>query len=285
MVRSLTLRSLCLLALFAATRAMAGEPATEPPRELLKPPEELKKNPITDRFAISGIYYQPAVETEIRFDRSPLLPGTPISAEDTLGMDDELNQGTVQMMFRVAPKHRVRVDFYKMTRKGEATLDELVIFGDDVFLPGDDVVSSMDLRMLGLTYNYSIFRRERWELALGLGLHLMEIKGEAEVPARFTGETFDTAGPFATVAADGTFLITKRFSFNARAQYFTGNSSAVDGSYGNYHADVQFRAWPNLAFGLGYTSMSMRIDSTDVDFSGRFTLKTRGPEAFVRMSF
>jgi hypothetical protein len=269
------------MAICASARAQAADE----PRELLKPPEEAKKNPITDRFAISGIYYQPSVETGIRYDRSATLPGTPISAEDTLGMDDALNQGTMQMMFRMAPKHRLRVDYYKMTRKGEATLDELVIFGNDTFLPGDDVVSSMDLRLLGLTYTYSIFRRERWELALGLGLHLMEIKGEAEVPARFVGETFDTAGPFASAAVDGTFLITKRFSFNARAQYFTGDASDVDASYGNYHADVQFRAWPNLSFGLGYTSMSMRIDSTDVDFSGRFTLKTRGPEAFVRVSF
>jgi hypothetical protein len=136
-----------------------------------------------------------------------------------------------------------------------------------------------------LTYTYSIFRHERWELALGMGLHLLQAQGEAKVPARFLGDDFSVAGPFPSLALEGTVLITRRFSFNARAQYLAGNSSTVDGSYSNYHADVQFRAWPNVAFGLGYTSFSIRVDSTDADFSGRFVLKAKGPEAFVRVSF
>jgi hypothetical protein len=281
------------LALLASAGAQAAEGA--PPagsadarddvRVLLQPPPKVQYSPITDRFAMRASYFLPALDTPLRYDPSPLVQGTPVSAEDTFGMDDSMNLATMELMFRLTPRQRLRADYLKISRTGDAVLDELVVFGDDTFLPGDRVESSLDLRMLGLTYTYSIFRRERWELALGMGLHLLQAQGEAEVAARFLGDEFSVAGPFPSLALEGTVLITKRFSFNARAQYLAGNSSSVDGSYSNYHADVQFRAWPNMAFGLGYSSYSIRVDSTDVDFSGRFVLKAKGPEAFVRVSF
>lgn len=262
-----------------------GESGQEPVRVLLQPPPEVRYSPINDRFAIRGSYFQPSIETALRYDASPTQPGTPISGEDTLGLDDELNQGTLEMVFRLTPKQRLRVNYLKLDRSGDVILDEEVDFGDDTFLPGERVTSSLDMRLLELTYAYSLFRRERWELGIGLGIHLLEAKGEAEVAARFAGDDFSVAGPFPSLALDATVMITKRFSFNARAQYLGGNIGDTDGSYANYHADVQFRAWPNLAFGLGYTSYSIRVDSLDEDFSGRFVMKARGPEAFVRVSF
>lgn len=272
----------CLLVLVVPL-ATAAE--SEPPRELLQPPKVIQASPITDRFALRGTYFQPAVDMPLRYDPAPGVPGTPITAEDTFGMDDELNQGTVEMLLRVQPRHRLRADFYKMTRTGEAVLDELVVFGDETFLPGDRVLSSMDLRMLGVTYLYSLFQRERWELGIGAGMHLLQLQGEAEVPARQVGEEFDIAGPFASLAIDGTWLITKRFSANARVQYLTGSSDTVDATYANYHLDVQFRFRPNLAFGLGYSSLEIDADSVGTDFPGSFGLTARGPEAFIRVSF
>ncbi|MEY2853367.1 MAG: hypothetical protein RL030_499 [Pseudomonadota bacterium] len=265
--------------------AAARTAATDDVRVLLQPPPEVQYSPLTDRFAMRGSYFKPAMDTAIRYDTSPLVQGTPISAEDTLGMDDNMNLATLELVFRLTPRQRLRADYLKISRKGDAVLDAPLVFGEDTFLPGDRVESSLDMRLLNLTYTYSIFRHERWELALGMGLHLLQAQGEAEVPARFLGDEFSVAGPFPSLALEGTVLITTRFSFNARAQYLTGNSSSVDGSYAHYHADVQFRAWPNVAFGLGYTSYSIRVDSTDEDFSGRFVLKAKGPEAFVRVSF
>jgi hypothetical protein len=288
-MRSSSRWSLVLAALvvphFWVLPAFGAAPEAAPPRELLQPPKHSIPSPITDRFALKGIYFQPKVATQLRYDSSAGVPGTEFSAEDTLGLDDALNQGTIEMWLRMGERHRMRVDYYKMTRKGDVILDQLLQFGDSTFLPGERVVSSMDLRSLGLTSTYSLFRRETFEIGLGLGLHLLQVEGAAEVPARFAGEDFDTAGPMATLALDGTWRIKERFSVNARVQYFQGNVDAVDGSYGAYHLDVQYRWRPNFAFGLGYSQTSMKVDSTDPDFSGLFDLEYKGPEAFVRVSF
>jgi hypothetical protein len=269
-------------ALIAPVMGATAEP--EAPRELLKPPTHSIPSPITDRFALKGIYYQPSVSTLLRYDSSAGVPGTEFTAEDTLGLDKELNQGSLEMWLRMAERHRIRVDYFKMTRHGDVVLNQVLNFGDTTFLPGERVVTNMDLRTLGITYTYSLWRRETFEIGLGLGLQLLQLQGSAESPVRFVGEKFDTAGPMATIALDGTWRFTQRFSANARIQYLQANVGSVDGLYGQYHLDVQFRWRPNMAFGLGYSQTRMKVDSTDPSFAGLFDMEYKGPEAFIRVS-
>ena len=273
-----------LLAVLAAP-VLGAEAQPDAPRELLKPPTYSIPSPITDHFALKGVYYQPSVDTLLRYDSSTGVPGTEFLAEDTLGLDDELNQGSIEMWIRMADRHRLRVDFYEMSRKGNVVMDEVLRFGDTTFLPGENIVSDMDLRTLGLTYTYSIFRHETFEIGFGLGVHLVQMQGEAEAPARFAGEDFDVAGPMASLALDGTWRFLEKFSVNGRVQYLQGNLDEVDGLYSQYQLDVQYRMHRNLAFGLGYSQTRMKVDSIDPDFSGMFDLKYAGPEAFVRVSF
>ena len=273
-----------VLAVLAAPVFGAETPA-DAPRELLKPPTYSIPSPITDHFALKGVYYQPSVNTSLRYDSSAGVPGTEFLAEDTLGLDDELNQGSIEMWIRMADRHRLRVDFYEMSREGDVLMDQVVRFGDTTFLPGENVISDMKLRTLGLTYTYSVFRRETFEIGLGMGVHLVQMEGEAEVPARFAGEEFDVAGPMASVALDGTWRFFEKFSVNGRVQYLQGNLDDVDGLYSQYHLDGQYRVHRNLAFGLGYSLTRMKVDSIDPDFSGMFDLEYKGPEVFVRVSF
>jgi hypothetical protein len=282
-MRSPTLSVLVLGLLVLPTVARAADAPA--PRELLQPKKSAIASPITDRFALRGTYYQPALQTDLRFDSSAAVLGSSISAEDTLGMDNELNQGNIEMIWRLTNRQRFRVDFYSMSRTGDVVLDQLIRFGDDTYRATDRVTSGFNLRMLGLTYNYSFLKREKIELGAGLGLHLIQAEGRAAVPVRLLSESFDVAGPFATGSVDGTYRITKRFSANIRAQYLGGNAGTVDGSFGIYHADVQFRFRPNLAFGLGYAKTTIDLTSTDTSFAGSLLLDIAGPEAFVRVSF
>lgn len=283
MTRSARFLVFAALGAAASTSVRAGEPET--PRELLQPPRASIASPISDRFSIRAGYFQPGVDMPLRYDASQTSPGTTISGEDTLGFDDELNQGTVEVIVRMADRHRVRMDFFNVARAAYVIIDQDIQFGENTYFENEAVLSRMDVWMLGLTYTYSLLRRETVEIGLGLGVHLTQMQGESGVPARLLNEEFDAAGPMASVAVDGTWRFTPRFSANARAQYLSGNVDDVDGSFLNYHADVQFRWRPNVAFGLGYTNWSLRVDSVDEDFSGRLVLKARGPEAFVRVSF
>jgi hypothetical protein len=265
-----------------SAQAGEGKPAA---RELLQPPKMRIASPITDRMALRVHFYMPTIATDIRYDASNGTAGTPVSGEDTLGLEDQLKQASIDLQFRMLERHRIRASFYKQTRSGDVVLNQQIRFGDDVYVVNDRVVSKMDLRKLDLAYTYSFLRRERIEISAGLGLHLLQAQGTLEAPARFVREDLDVAGPFPTLALDATWRFTKRFSLNAQANYLKGDVDDVSASYKSWHADVQFRIRPAFAVGAGYSATRFYLDSTDPDESGLFRFDYKGPQAFVRVSF
>jgi hypothetical protein len=271
-----------LLALGAASVVQAAE---EPKRELLQPPREEIPSPITDRFALTGVFQSGSVSTIARYDQSPLVAGTTIDAEKLLGLDDKANQGSIALMFRLGERNRVTVDYFKLTRHGDTVLKQPVIVGSNTYLVSDRLLTDLDLRILGLIYTYSFLKTERFELGGGLGIRIGQGDGAGEVPARRLRDTFDGVAPLPTLTLDGTWRFTRRFSFNGRAQYFAVHTGGVDGSLASFHGDVQFRAWKNLAAGLGYSSLRVLVDSADPGNTGRLDFKVRGPEFFLRASF
>jgi hypothetical protein len=267
--------------------ARAGEPPPATQRRLLQPPSVQVASPITDRFVVRAVYFRPSVSTTVRYDTSAGAPGTTFSAEDTLAMQDSRNQGWIDLMFRMTPRHRIAAQYYQLKRSGAAVLDQALDFGDETFQPGDgQVLSHMDMRQLNLVYTYSLLQQEQLELGLGFGIHLVQIEGTLEAPAAFKREHVDTAGPFPTLAGDFTWRFTRRFSANGAARFVAYSSGGSDASSLAWNFDVQFRAQRNLAVGLGYASMRYRVDSTDADyFLGHVKLSYHGPQLFLRASF
>jgi hypothetical protein len=286
-MRNIERLTLVAAGLLALGTAAAGE-APPAERVLLQPPRFSIPSPITDRMVVRGMFYRPAIGTTVRYDDADAgTVGTVVSAEDTLGLADTRSQGWVDLMFRLTPRHHIQARYYQQTRHGSALLTENVEFGDEVFTPADGRIrSGIDLRQLDLSYTYSLLRREKVELGLGLGLHLLQFEGSISAPLRFETETLDAAGPFPTLAASGTWRITRRFSLNAEANYLTGSTNEVEAHYEAFNVDLQFRMKRNLAVGLGYSRTRYKTVSIDPDFfPGYFVLSHKGPEFFLRASF
>lgn len=268
--------------LFAAE--LAGTQA-KPERALLKPPTKQVPSPITDRFAIRGLFLTSDINTAVRLDNTAGTPGTSIDGESLLGFPDRRRQPNLDMTFRMGNRSRIHADFYKLTRSGDVVINQQVRFGDSVFQSGERVVSAMELRKLGIAWSWSAIRTEKLEIGIGLALHLMQLEGEVQAPARFERERLDAAGPYPSVTADATWRFTRRFSLNLAGNWLGGTIQEVKGSYQAMHADVQFRVRPNLAVGAGYSRTQFKVDSNTTDFAGHFDLKYKGPEAFLRVSF
>ncbi len=147
------------------------------------------------------------------------------------------------------------------------------------------MTTTSDIRFFGLTYTYSFVKAERFEFAAGAGLHLFQVEGMAAVPARRLQQNFDAAGPFPDSRGGRHVPHREALLAQRRAQYFGVGIDDVDGSLGLYHADLQYRAWRNLAFGLGYTKTALHVDSTDPSFAGRLFIDVKGPEPSCARGF
>jgi hypothetical protein len=270
---------LAILLLAFGVSARAEYIATDP-----AVPEPIP-SPITDHFAFSGEFFLGHVTTIGRFDAGNGTPGTTLNGERDLGLSDQARQLRMEIVFRLVKRGRLRVNFLDLRRQGERSLDQTIQYGDQTFRVGSLVQSQFNWRQMDLTYTYSLLRGESYELGAGVGVHLIEAEASAQIPSTPQSADYSVAGPFATVALDGTWRFASHWALSARGQYLRVTIGSVSGMMGDYHADVQYRWKRNVAFGLGYELQEMEADVTNQDPSGRLQLRIAGPLAFARVSF
>jgi hypothetical protein len=278
-----------LLLVHAASAAGQRKPVAS---DTLKAPgRHAIASPITDRFALRVLYFPTSIDTHLRLDQRNGTPGTDLVAEDDLGMGSSTSEARAELIFRLRARNRLRVDYLKLARQGDQIIDRTINFGDETFNPNDRAQTMLEWRNLTFTYTRSLLYRERFEVGLGLGVSVLEARARGEVTARNVRAHQEAVGAFPTLALDGTWRISKRWSFNARAQRFSAHVDEFDGSLADYHGDLQYRWRGNLALGLGYTSLHAQLDvgnansGSTTDLTGHFDQSIMGPELFLRASF
>jgi hypothetical protein len=108
-------------------------------------------SPVTDHFALTGLYDFAAVSTSGRIDPSATQAGTPFSAEDTLGLSSRAWQPQVELMFRFVNRNRLRVDFIDLRRSGSVQLAAPLQFGAQAYRAGQSLQSELDWRQTAFT--------------------------------------------------------------------------------------------------------------------------------------
>jgi hypothetical protein len=224
------------------------------------------------------------VGTTGRFDSAAGVPGTPFNLEYDFGLTPRQRQPRVELIFRLRERNRLRVDFFDLSRSGTQTLARSIVYGNQTFFTKDVVNSQFDWRQTDFTYTYSFVRNDRLELGFGLGLDLIQTEAIGNVPARAVREEFSGAGPFATLALDGTWRISERWALTARAQYLDLRVAGQEGMLGDYRGELQYRPARPLALGLGFEGFRVRLDVRNKNPSGIMKLNVDGPELFVRAS-
>jgi len=244
-------------------------------------------SPTDERVRLSLGVIRVSTSTDLRLDSSQGLPGTPISAENDLGLGSSDFEAKFDAVVRVGERHRLRFDYFSLDRTGETTIASPIVFRDVVLQTGDPATTDLSLSTLGISYEYSFLHHEKFELAATIGVNDTDVSARTRVTtnARHVDQSEDQAGPFPTVGLDGTYVISKRFYVDARAQYFKVTFDHVQGNLEIYEVDALYRFRPNVSFALGYTGLTAKVDSRQTNNSGYFDFDTKGPELFVRVAF
>lgn len=278
-----------------AVPALATDADHDPNSGRPLPPGTRHKStsPITDKFYVEGIYYPAHVKTFLQVNPhgSPAGEfGTSLSAERDLGQASRLNQGRMELMFRLRERNKIRIDWLEVDRTATHQINQTINFGNETFAATSLLQSEIDWRIFTMTYTYSIFHNDRFELGIGIGIHLLQAEAQAktiprrvfDVPQR---QDVSGAGAFPTIPLDFAFRISQRWSLTWRGQYFHAAVGKFDGWLADIHEDVQYRWKPNFALGVGYSSIRAKLALNSGNFPGQFHMSVEGPEAFFRVSF
>jgi hypothetical protein len=244
-------------------------------------------SPTEDRVRLSLGVVRYSNKTDIQINSSTDVAGTPVNAEDQFGLDKADYEAKIEAMVRVGERHRLRFDYFSLDRSGQATVTQPIIFRDVVLQPGDPLNADLSIRTFGITYGYSFLHTDRYEVAATIGVNDTDISARAGVQTqtRHVDQTEDQAGPFPTLGLDGTYVVSKRFYIDGRAQYFRVHIDNIDGSLGLYELDALYRLRANISFALGYNAVRAHLSSTQTRQSGLFNFNSNGPEIFLRVAF
>jgi hypothetical protein len=274
-----------LLATVAAPALADRDPNSGAP---LPPRPHAAASPITDHFYVRVSFYDPQLRTNLRVDPSfaaPGVTGTPVSAENDLGLRNRLQQGRAEFMFRLRERSKVRFDYFEADRSGSKTLAQNIVFNNETFAAGQLAQSSIDWQQFDITYTYALIHSSRFEVGTGLAVYFLQVDAIGSVPAKFQRQEVTAATPFPALPLDLTWCVSSRWAATARGAYLRANTNGFDGWYADLHEDVQYRWNPHFALGLGYSSVRTSLTRRRGSFPGTVDMSISGPEAFLRLSF
>jgi hypothetical protein len=270
-----------------ATPALAGDrdPYSGAP---LPPSKHEPASPITDHFYIRAAFYSPKYNTNFRVDPTNAPPGTtgtPVNAENDLGLAHREQRGVVDFMFRLRDRNKVQVGYFETNRSGSQVLANDVVFGNQTFPAGGLAQTTFDLQQFNITYTYSFIRNNRFEVGTGLALYFLQIDVIGAVPAQSLRQEVTAATPFPALPLDLTWVLSSRWAATAQAAYLKVNTHNLGGWYLDTHADIQYRWVNNFAVGAGYSSIRTDLTHRNGSFPGVVNMTISGPQVFVRFSF
>ena len=275
------------LASTLAVAAQSDAPAQPPAQLPAKLPDwapQPRPNVVEDRFRVEVNLFGASATTRMRVDESPTLPGTQISAEDDLGLEDFELLPQVELTLLPGERHLVRLSAFAMHRSANKFIEREISFDNEDYVIGERVDSLLNLTMFGLTYGYRFVVHRRGELSATFGLQIADVEANAVVRSRVVRESESGVAPLPLLGFEGRFDFTPRWAVEARAQYLTVNADQVNGTILDGRLALTWRLNPYLALGLGYRTFRIDVDSADEDTPGFVDLSIDGPLLFVRAS-
>lgn len=246
------------------------------------------QSPTDDRLAISLGVMQVDAATQLRVDPDGGSLGTQLDAENDLGLDKRRYEPKFEAWIRAGERHRLFFDYFTFDRSATKVLAlPPVNYGEVVLLTGDPVQTDLSMRILGVTYGYSLWHGETFELSGLIGINDTEITSSVRVqtPTRHIYDSQSLAGPYPTPGIAATWVASERFYFDASGKYLRVAVDNLSAAVGIYEFAAHYRLRPNVAFALGYNAIKADLTSNQHNNAGHFDFDAQGPELFVRVSF
>lgn len=250
-------------------------------------PANAEQDLVLERWSFKFGTYFPDTRTRIRVDGPDGSLGTVIQYEEELelrGSDTSIDVGAA---WRFAERHAVEVEYFNISRNGNATLDASIEFGDIVFEESFNVDSFLKTKVMRLGYAYSILQEPRYSLGFHVGLHITDLETGITASDDDGGisKVVAATAPLPVIGLIGAWRFGKRWSILGQAQYFQLEVGDYDGKMTQLSAALEHQTFEHVSFGIGYRDFDVVVDIGGSDLIGNIDFEYTGPTIYVRASF
>ena len=254
------------------------------------------RNPLnaTGTLDVGGFFLSTDIRVRLDGETTGQV-GDTVDFEDTFGLD-RFERFRIDGLWRIkGGPHSVRGTYFDSTRSATNELTREIDFGDETYPVGATTTGRTQLKVLQLSYDYAFSRHDSYELAAGIGLHMLDFKvgldavivtgGGGGTAARNISESGSSSAPLPMLGMRGVWKLPHDFYVSGLAQFFYIDYGNYQGSLSDLKLDVIWQATPRFGVGLGYNDFRFRLDIDKPRFDGRLRWDYGGAMAFASFLF
>jgi hypothetical protein len=253
-----------------------------------------ERNPLDANVIVDAGWFFLSTDTRVRVDGETTgTRGTDFDYDDTFGLGD-FDRFRAEAFWRFADRHAIRAMYFENNRSTTENISRDISFGDETFPVGATVTARSELTVAQLAYDYAFLRRDSYEIAGSIGLHMLDlglsldgtITAQGGSVSETIGDDATTTAPLPVVGLRGVWRLPHDFYLTAQLQYFYIQLDPYEGTLTDLKAALVWQATDHLGIGVGYNDFRFRFDLDDEgNFSGRLRWNYGGAIAFASFMF
>lgn len=238
-----------------------------------------------DRFEIRLGAARSASETKVRRDAENGTPGEIVDLEEVLGIADRETVYYFDSVFRLARFHRLELSYFDLQRRSPKILEQDVQFGEQEFLAGTEVETTMSSEVARFAYSYSLMRDEQKEVGVSAGLSYSRLETRMVATATQEAELQAVDALVPTIGIFGSVALGAQSRLSVDINAFALDFDQFDGYTAFINVGLDRKFSEHLAAGLGYSFYGLRLKSQDDSLRGSLSLRHYGPKLYLSAFF
>ena len=229
-----------------------------------------------------------------RFDTSVRVDGqrrgTEIDLENN-ALERNLSSFEASVTWRLAPRHRIGVQYYSAKRDGRRDYQDEVTIGDETFPVGASVAAEARSRIANFDYRYSFVQERSHEVAVLVGFYGgrfeydLSAVGTAGGVQRTAHRTVSTTIPLPMLGISYDWYPDPRWTVSARLQGMKAAVGDIDGSALLAAASVEYMFARHWGVGARLAYSDVEADVTKGDFNGNLRWRANSVSLYAKLAF
>ncbi len=224
-------------------------------------------------------------DTDFALSVSDGTANATINIEDDLGIKSDMKVFRAEAIYRLAPKHRLKLGYFRISRSGLRIIDETLNIGDETFDIDLKVQSKFSDSIISFGYTYLFVYDPAWEFGASIGVHLQ--KNAAEISAvdivKLVSDSVTL--PLPLLGVNGQWNISPRFRLLASGEVFFLKIDNYKGSLYDISLGVEYDITKHFGLGLGFNMIEIDVNSRGNDFEWDYKWRTTGAYAYLKYGF
>lgn len=236
-------------------------------------------------FEIRFAAFSSTIDTKVIREASNGQPGEEVDLEDFLGVPDNETIFQLDAIFRVAHYHRFEFGTFELRRNSTMTLPQDIDFGDQTFVAGTNIDTSVESEVIRAAYGYSFMRDGQKELGVSAGVSFLQFDTELRASATQQLERVKVSAPLPTLGVFGSLALGRKWRLSADIDVFALDFDLYDGYLAYASLDLDRKFGDFVGVGIGYNFYGTRLKSKDDRLRGTLRSRHHGPKLYLSFSF